>query len=78
MGMKGLQLKQGVITPNGEELRQALAIYGPAVKPGDPAHISFIHIKDDHIHFELNGGPVHRKKWLISGFEDIRARVVRR
>ena len=20
-------------------------------------------IKDDHIHFEINGGPVHRKKW---------------
>jgi hypothetical protein len=63
MGTKGLQLKQGVITPNGEELRQALAIYGPAVKPGDPAHISFVQIKDDHIHFEINGGPVHRKKW---------------
>jgi hypothetical protein len=22
-----------------------------------------VHIKDDHIHFEINGGPVHRKKW---------------
>jgi len=63
MGVKGLQLKDGTITPNGEELRQALAIWGPAVKPGDPAHISFVHIKDDHIHFEINGGPVHRKKW---------------
>jgi hypothetical protein len=63
MGTKGLQLKDGAITPNNEELRQALAIWGPAVKPGDPAHISFVHIKDDHIHFEINGGPVHRKKW---------------
>ena len=26
MGTKGLQLKQGVITPNGEELRQALTL----------------------------------------------------
>jgi hypothetical protein len=33
------------------------------VKPGDPAHISFVQIKDDHIHFEINGGPVCRKKW---------------
>jgi hypothetical protein len=56
-------LKQGVITPNGEDLRQALTLWGPAVKAGDPAHISFVHIKDDHIHFEINGGPVHRKKW---------------
>lgn len=63
MGAKGIQLRNGVVTPNGEELRQALAIWGPAVKPGDPARISFVYIKDDHIHFELNGGPVHRKKW---------------
>lgn len=63
MGTKGIQLRDGVVTPNGEDLRQALTIWGPAVKPGDPAHISFIHIKDDHIHFEINGGPVHRKKW---------------
>lgn len=63
MGAKGLRLKDGVIKPNGEELRQALALWGPAVKPGDPSHISFVQIKDDHIHFEINGGPVHRKKW---------------
>jgi hypothetical protein len=63
MGTKGLHLKQGVITPNGEEMRTAIAIYGPAVKPGDPAHISLVQIKEDHIHFEINGGPVHRKKW---------------
>jgi hypothetical protein len=63
MGTKGLILKNGVILPNGEELRQALAVYGPAVKVGDPAHISYVRIKDNHIHFEINGGPVHRRKW---------------
>jgi hypothetical protein len=63
MGTKGLILKDGVITPNGEELRQALAVYGPAVKVGDPAHISYVQIKDDRIHFEINGGPIRRKKW---------------
>lgn len=63
MGTKGLQLKDGVLTPNGKELQQALAIYGPAIKPGDPARISFVHIKDNHIHFELNGGPIRRQKW---------------
>jgi len=40
-----------------------LALWGPSIKPGDPAHISYIRIKDDHIHFDLNGGPIHRKKW---------------
>ena len=63
MGAKGLQLKNGVTTPNGPELQQTLALWGPAVKPGDPAHISFVQIKDNHIHFDINGGPVHRKKW---------------
>jgi hypothetical protein len=63
MGMKGIKLKDGVTTPNGMELQQDLAIWGPAVKPGDPSRISFIQIKDDHIHFEINGGPVHRQKW---------------
>ncbi len=63
MGAKGLRLKDGAITPSGAELQQALTLWGPAVKPGDPAHISFVQIKSDHIHFEINGGPVHRKKW---------------
>jgi hypothetical protein len=63
MGSKGLQLKDGLITPNGDELRQSLNLWGPAVRPGDPAHISFVRIKDDHIHFEINGGPTHHKKW---------------
>jgi len=44
-------------------MQQALSLWGPAIKPGDPAHISFVQIKEDHIHFEINGGPVHRKKW---------------
>jgi hypothetical protein len=64
MGAKGIKLKDGVATPAGPELQQALALWGPAVRPGDPAHISYVRIKDDHIHFDLNGGPVHRKKWF--------------
>jgi hypothetical protein len=40
-----------------------LNLWGPAVKPGDPAHISFVQFKSDHIHFEINGGPMQRKKW---------------
>jgi hypothetical protein len=63
MGSKGLRLKDGTTIPNGEELRQALTIFGPAIKPGDPVHISYVRIQNDHIHFEINGGPVRRKKW---------------
>jgi hypothetical protein len=63
MGNKGLVLKGGALTPNGQQLQQLLALWGPSIKPGDPAHISYVRIKDDHIHFDLNGGPIHRKKW---------------
>src|SRR5947209_3112120 len=63
MGQKGLQLKGGATTPNGRDLQQLLALWGPAIKPGDPAHISYVRIKDNYIHFDLNGGPVHRRKW---------------
>ena len=61
--LKGIKLKDGQTTPSGTDLLSALALWGPAVRPGDPAHISFVQIKDDHIHFDINGGPVHRKKW---------------
>src|SRR5579862_1005160 len=63
MGSKGLQLKDGSINPNGQALQQLIALWGPAIKPGDPTHITYVRIHDDHIHLELNGGPVHRKKW---------------
>ena len=63
MGTKGLALKNGVTTPNGQNLQQMLALWGPSIKPGDPAHISYVRIHDDHIHFDLNGGAIHRKKW---------------
>ncbi len=79
MGAKGLSLKNGQTSPNGPELQQALALWGPAVRPGDPAHISYVQIKDDHIHFDLNGGPVRRKKWYqhiqISGANDTPVQV---
>ena len=63
MGTKGLRLIHGSTAPNGEQLQQLIAIYGPSIKPGDPTHISYVHIKENYIHLELNGGPIARKKW---------------
>src|SRR5207253_9685359 len=50
-------------TPSGSELQQMIAMWGPAAKPGDQARITDIVIKDDHIHFEINGGPIKKSKW---------------
>ena len=63
MGKTGLKIKDGVVTPNGVELDHLMALWGPAAKPGDRARISDILIKDDHIRFEINGGPVKKQKW---------------
>lgn len=63
MGKIGLKLHNGVVTPNGQELQMMMATYGPAAKPGDLARISDIRINDHSIHFEINGGPVKKKKW---------------
>jgi len=63
MGKVGLKLKSGQITPSGSELQQMIAMWGPAAKPGDQARITDIVIKDDHIHFEINGGPIKKSKW---------------
>jgi len=63
MGKKGLTLKNNVISPSGAELQQDLAIWGPAVKAGDQARISAVTFKDDRIRFEINGGPIKKKKW---------------
>jgi hypothetical protein len=63
MGKRGLTLKDGVLSPTGQELQMLMATYGPATKPGDQARISRIDIKSDRIHFEINGGPIKKQKW---------------
>jgi hypothetical protein len=63
MGKTGLRLKDGTVTPNGEELQHLMALWGPAAKPGDRARISDVVIKDNYIRFEINGGPVRKQKW---------------
>lgn len=63
MGKTGLTLKDGNLSPDGEQLQNMLAMWGPAAKPGDQARISEILVKNDRIHFEINGGPVRKQKW---------------
>jgi len=63
MGKVGLKLRNGAVSPSGAELQQLIAMWGPAAKPGDQARISDIVIKNDLIHFEINGGPIKKQKW---------------
>lgn len=63
MGKTGLKLKNGSLSPSGPELQQLMALWGPAAKPGDMARITDIQFKDDHIRFEINGGPIKKQKW---------------
>ncbi len=63
MGKTGLTLKDGKISPAGPELERLMAMWGPSAKPGDQARITEVLIKDDRIHFEINGGPIKKKKW---------------
>jgi hypothetical protein len=63
MGRKGLTLKNGQISPNGQDLQMMMATWGPAAKPGDRARITDIVVKDKLIHFEINGGPIKKQKW---------------
>ena len=57
MGKTGLKLKDGTITPNGDDLKTLMAMWGPACKPGDRAEITNVTIKGDYIRFDINGGP---------------------
>lgn len=59
----GMTIKNGVITPDEQQLQMMIAQYGMAAKPGDRAQITAIEIKNDRIHLELNGGGKKKQKW---------------
>jgi len=63
MGTKGLALRNGVVTPNDDEVRAMVATFGAAAKVGDRAQITDVVFKGHSIIFELNGGPKRKKKW---------------
>lgn len=63
MGKVGLTIKNGKMSPDGQKLNELLAIWGPSVKPGDRAIITRFDLKNDRMHFEINGGPVKKTKW---------------
>ena len=64
MGEKGLTVTpNGEIAPGDSELRQLVAKYGEAAKPGQRAQITNVEFKGSGIRFEINGGPKKKAKW---------------
>lgn len=64
MGVKGLVITpDGKLIPDGQDLQMAVAVNGPAAMPGDRARITNMVIKNKMIIFEINGGPMRKKKW---------------
>ncbi|MGE5110547.1 MAG: hypothetical protein ACM3JB_06810, partial [Acidobacteriaceae bacterium] len=64
MGKVGLRITpEGAVTPNPQQVRLMIAQYGPAAKPGDRVKITNVLFKGNAIIFEINGGPVKKKKW---------------
>jgi len=64
MGEKGLSINpNGEVTPGDSEIRQLVAKYGPAARPGERAQITNVLFKNNGIWFEINGGPKKKSKW---------------
>jgi hypothetical protein len=63
MGKTGIRIEDGKVTPNEAEVRMMAAQSGTAAKPGDRAKITDVHFLSKGIVFEINGGPVKKKKW---------------
>src|SRR5258706_12008329 len=60
---KGVLVKNGKVTPDGDEMRQVVAKFGAAGHPGDRGQITNIVINDHDLVFEINGGPKKKTKW---------------
>ncbi len=64
LGGHGIVLTpNGAVMPGDQELRQMVADFGPAGKIGDRVQITDVVFKEKSIVFEINGGPVKKKKW---------------
>ena len=63
MGVKGLDIKNGAVSPDQMKVAEMAAEYGTAAKPGDRVVITNVVVKEKSIVFEINGGPKKKEKW---------------
>jgi hypothetical protein len=62
-GKAGIRIEGEKVTPSEAEISRLISEFGPAAKPGERAKITAVRFVHRGIVFEINGGPVKRKKW---------------
>ncbi len=62
-GERGMQIKNGKVTPDNQEVAKLVTVNGFAAKPGDRVVITNVLIKEKSIFFEINGGTKKKDKW---------------
>jgi len=63
MGEKGLEIKDGKVSPNQQEVAQLVMLHGFAAKPGDRVVITNVLVREKSIFIEINGGGKKHTKW---------------
>jgi hypothetical protein len=62
-GDRGLEIKNGKVTPDDQQVARMVTENGFAAKPGDRVIISDVLIKEKSIVFLINGGSKKKQKW---------------
>ncbi len=63
MGDRGLEIKNGKVSPDEQAVATLVAEHGFAAKPGDRVIITNVIVKEKSIVLELNGGGKKHEKW---------------
>src|SRR5271165_2412850 len=62
-GAQGLQIKNGKVTPDSQEVAKLVTTNGFAAKPGDRVIITDVIVKEKSIVLQINGGSRKKDKW---------------
>lgn len=63
MGDKGLDIKDGKLTPDQQQVAQLAMVHGFAARPGDRVVITNVVVGEKSILIEINGGGKKHTKW---------------
>ena len=62
-GERGVEIKNGKVSPSDRQIAQLVSENGFAARPGDRVVISNVVVKEKSIVLEINGGGKKREKW---------------